>query len=130
VGIGREGGGRHAGGGRGGASTGAYPKCRAGGVGGKMSESQKRNGWQQKRRAEKNDPQSGKGQKPVMVSHKKKTNENMKRRIITLTENDLTRIVRRVLNEQTKPNLGAKLNLICQNDIVGDNFREYGLLYD
>jgi len=35
-----------------------------------------------------------------MVSHKKKTNENMKRRVITLTEDDLTRIVKRVLNEE------------------------------
>ncbi len=115
--------------GRSDASKGSYPKCRAAGVAGKMSDSEKRNACSQKRKAEKNDPQSGKGQKPVMVSHKKKTNESMKRKIITLTENDLTRIVRRVLNEQTKPNPGAKLNLLCQNDIIGDNFREYGLLY-
>ena len=116
--------------GRSDASTGSYPKCRAAGVAGKMSDSEKRNACQQKRKAEKNDPQSGKGQKPVMVSHKKKTNENMKTKIITLTENDLTRIVRRVLNEQTKPNPGAKLNLLCQNDIIGDNFSEYELLYN
>ncbi len=116
--------------GRSDASEGSYPKCRAAGVAGKMSDSEKRNACSQKRKAEKNDPQSGKGQKPVMVSHKKKTNENMKTKIITLTENDLTRIVRRVLNEQTKPNPGAKLNLLCQNDIIGDNFSEYGLLYD
>ena len=88
--------------GRSDASTGSYPKCRASGVAGKMSDSQKRSACQQKRRAEKNDPQSGKGQKPVMVSHKKKTNENMKRRIITLTEDDLTRIVKRVLNEDAE----------------------------
>lgn len=116
--------------GRSDASTGSYPKCRAAGVAGKMSDSEKRNACQQKRKAEKNDPQSGKGQKPVMVSHKKKTNENMKTKIITLTENDLTRIVRRVLNEQTKPNPGAKLNLFCQNDIVGGNFNEYNLTFD
>ena len=86
--------------GRSDASEGSYPKCRAAGVAGKMSDSEKRNACSQKRNAEKNDPQSGKGQKPVMVSHKKKTNENMKRRIITLTEDDLTRIVKRVLNEE------------------------------
>lgn len=86
--------------GRSDASEGSYPKCRATGVAGKMSDSEKRNACQQKRKAEKNDPQSGKGQKPVMVSHKKKTNENMKRRVITLTEDDLTRIVKRVLNEE------------------------------
>ena len=58
--------------GRSDASTGSYPKCRAAGVAGKMSASQKRNACQQKRKAEKNDPQSGKGQKPVMTSYKTK----------------------------------------------------------
>jgi hypothetical protein len=58
--------------GRSDASTGSYPKCRAAGVAGKMSDSQKRNACQQKRKAEKNDPQSGKGQKPVMTSYKTK----------------------------------------------------------
>jgi len=100
--------------GRSDASEGSYPKCRAAGVAGKMSDSQKRNACSQKRKAEKNDPQSGKGQKPVMVSNRKKTNENMKRRIITLTEDDLTRIVKRVLNEEKEkpiisPNQEIKL---------------------
>jgi hypothetical protein len=54
------------------ADTGSYPKCRAAGVAGKMSDSQKRSACQQKRKAEKNDPQSGKGQKPVMTSYKTK----------------------------------------------------------
>ena len=54
------------------ADTGSYPKCRAAGVAGKMSDSQKRNACQQKRKAEKNDPQKGKGQKPVMTSYKTK----------------------------------------------------------
>lgn len=58
--------------GRSDASTGSYPKCRAAGVAGKMSVSQKRNACQQKRKAEKNDTQSGKGQKPVMTSYKTK----------------------------------------------------------
>ena len=58
--------------GRSDASKGSYPKCRAAGVAGKMSVSQKRNACQQKRKAEKNDPQSGKGQKPVMTSYKTK----------------------------------------------------------
>jgi hypothetical protein len=100
--------------GRSDASEGSYPKCRAAGVAGKMSDSEKRNACSQKRKAEKNDPQSGKGQKPVMVSNKKKTNENMKRRIITLTEDDLTRIVKRVLKEEKEepiisPNQEIKL---------------------
>lgn len=54
------------------ADTGSYPKCRAAGVAGKMSDSQKRAACQQKRKAEKKDPQSGKGQKPVMTSYKTK----------------------------------------------------------
>ena len=58
--------------GRSDASSGSYPKCRAAGVAGKMSDTQKRNACQQKRKAEKNDPQSGKGQKPVMTSYKTK----------------------------------------------------------
>lgn len=85
-------------------SKGSYPKCRAAGVAGKMSDSAKRAACQQKRRAEKNDTQSGKGQKPVMTSYKprKNTNENMSR-IITLTEADIQKIVMRVLNEQKDP---------------------------
>lgn len=51
-------------------SKGAYPKCRAAGVASKMSDSQKRSACQQKRTAEKKDPQRGKGQKPVMTSYK------------------------------------------------------------
>ena len=51
---------------------GAYPKCRASGVAGKMSDSEKKSACQQKRRAEKKDTQTGKGQKPIMTSYKKK----------------------------------------------------------
>jgi hypothetical protein len=58
--------------GRSDADKGSYPKCRAAGVAGKMSDSQKKSACQQKRKAEKNDPQTGKGQKPVMTSHKTK----------------------------------------------------------
>jgi hypothetical protein len=62
------------------ASSKAYPKCRAAGVAGKMSDSQKKAACQQKRKAEKKDTQTGKGQKPVMTSYKpkkKKTNESV-----------------------------------------------------
>jgi len=55
-------------------SKGSYPKCRAAGVAGKMSDSQKRAACQQKRRAEKKDTQTGKGQKPIMTSYKPKKN--------------------------------------------------------
>jgi hypothetical protein len=54
------------------ADSGSYPKCRAAGVAGKMSDSEKKNACQQKRRAEKKDTQTGKGQKPIMTSYKVK----------------------------------------------------------
>ena len=47
-------------------SKGAYPKCRAAGVAGKMSDSQKRAACSQ----------TGKGQKPVMTSYKPKKSKN------------------------------------------------------
>ena len=53
-------------------SKGAYPKCRAAGVAGKMSDSAKKAACQQKRTAEKKDSQTGKGQKPIMTSYKPK----------------------------------------------------------
>jgi hypothetical protein len=53
-------------------SKGAYPKCRAAGVAGKMSDSSKKAACQQKRKAEKKDTQTGKGQKPIMTSYKPK----------------------------------------------------------
>ena len=83
-------------------SKGAYPKCRAAGVAGKMSDTQKRSACQQKRQAEKKDTQTGKGQKPVMTSYKPKNKlkEDMRQQIITLTESDIMKIVRRVLKEQ------------------------------
>jgi hypothetical protein len=58
--------------GRSDSDKGSYPKCRASGVAGKMTDSQKKSACQQKRRAEKKDTQSGKGQKPVMTSYKTK----------------------------------------------------------
>jgi hypothetical protein len=81
--------------GRGDADEGSYPKCRAAGVAGKMSDSQKRAACQQKRRAEKMDTQSGKGQKPVMTSYKtkkKSQNENF-----SINEGNIERIIRKIL---------------------------------
>ena len=94
-------------------SKGSYPKCRAAGVAGKMSDSQKRSACQQKRTAEKKDTQTGKGQKPIMTSYKPK-NESMKK-TIRLTENDLIRIVKRVLTEQPEPKKGDYITLSCIN---------------
>lgn len=64
-------------------SKGAYPKCRAAGVAGKMSDSQKRAACAQKRKAEKQDTQSGKGQKPVMTSYKPKKESIDKKKVLT-----------------------------------------------
>lgn len=78
-------------------SKGSYPKCRAAGVAGKMTDSQKKSACQQKRRAEKNDPQRGKGQKPVMTSYKpKKTNEEFFKKT-SITEHDIQRLVNKIL---------------------------------
>ena len=106
-------------------SKGSYPKCRAVGVAGKMSDSQKQSACQQKRTAEKKDTQTGKGQKPVMTSYKPK-NESMKK-TIRLTENDLIRIIKKVITEQTAPK-GKVLNLFCQSK--NNSFRESGLTLD
>jgi len=67
-----------------------YPKCRAAGVAGKMTDSQKKAACAQTRRAEKTNPKSGTGNKPKMVSYKKKkTNEEIliKKILSTLNEN-------------------------------------------
>lgn len=63
----------------------SYPKCRAAGVAGKMSDFQKRAACAQKRKAEKTHSKVGTGNKPKMVSYKpkKKVNE-MVDRIIKL----------------------------------------------
>ena len=54
-----------------------YPKCRAAGVAGKMSDSAKRSACSQKRRAEKKEPKVGTGNKPTMTSYKPK-NESLR----------------------------------------------------
>lgn len=53
-----------------------YPKCRAAGVASKMTDAQKKSACSQKRRAEKAHPKPGTGNKPTMVSHKKKKSQN------------------------------------------------------
>jgi hypothetical protein len=68
---------------------GAYPKCRAAGVASKMSDYEKKAACAQKRRAEKKDTQTGKGQKPVMTSYKPKDkkNESIDRLVNIVLEN-------------------------------------------
>jgi len=73
--------------GRSDADKGAYPKCRAAGVAGKMSAAEKKSACSQKRRVEKKDTQTGKGQKPNWVSHKKKTKkESLDQLVNIITE--------------------------------------------
>lgn len=50
--------------------TKGYPKCRAVHVASKMSDSQKKSACAQKRKAEKKEPKTGKGNKPTMTSYK------------------------------------------------------------
>jgi hypothetical protein len=76
--------------GRSDADEGSYPKCRAAGVAGKMSDSQKRAACQQKRRAEKKDTQTGKGQKPVMTSYKPKKKKTQNESLDIIVRNILS----------------------------------------
>jgi len=62
------------------ASDKGYPKCRAAGVASKMSDSQKRNACQQKRKAEKTHSKSGTGNKPKMTHYEPK-NESLRESI-------------------------------------------------
>jgi hypothetical protein len=69
--------------------TGAYPKCRAAGVAGKMSDSAKKAACSQKRRAEKKDTQTGKGQKPVMTHYEPKKKRTQKESLEIIVKNIL-----------------------------------------
>ena len=69
---------------------GAYPKCRAAGVAGKMSDSAKKAACAQKRKAEKKDTQTGKGQKPVMTSYKPKKKRTQNESLEKIIKNILS----------------------------------------
>ena len=73
------------------ASDKSYPKCRAAGVAGKMTDSEKRSACSQKRKAEKTHSKSGTGNSPKMVSYKprEKQNESLK----DLIKNELRRLI-------------------------------------
>jgi hypothetical protein len=78
--------------GRSNTDKGGYPKCRAAGVAGKMSDSQKKAACQQKRSAEKKDTQTGKGQKPIMTSYKPKKKRTQNESIQILVNKILSNI--------------------------------------
>lgn len=69
----------------------AYPKCRAAGVAGKMSDSEKKSACSQKRREEKKNPKTGKGNKPTMVSYepKKPQNESLRGLILKVIKEEI-----------------------------------------
>ena len=69
---------------------GSYPKCRAAGVAGKMSDSAKKSACAQKRKAEKQDTQTGKGQKPVMTSYKPKKKRTQNESLEKIIKNILS----------------------------------------
>jgi len=97
--------------GRSNTDKGSYPKCRAAGVAGKMSDSAKQNACRQKREAEKKDTQSGKGQKPIMTSYKpkkKNTNEGMRQ------------FIKSILNEQVRKNKMIDLGEMVESQYVND----------
>jgi len=71
-------------------NKGAYPKCRAVGVAGKMSDSAKRAACAQKRKAEKKDTQTGKGQKPIMTSYKPKKKRTQNESLEKIIKNILS----------------------------------------
>ena len=72
------------------ASDRGYPKCRAVGVAGKMSDSQKKAACAQKRKAEKTHNKTGTGNKPKMVSYKpKKKNESISENIKIMVRQSL-----------------------------------------
>ena len=83
--------------GRSDADKGAYPKCRAAGVAGKMTDADKKAACRQKRNAEKKDTQTGKGQKPIMTSYKSKDKKNESLERLT------NLVVKRLTEDETKP---------------------------
>lgn len=111
----------------------SYPKCRAAGVAGKMSDSEKKAACRQKRAAEKKDTQTGKGQKPVMTSYKpkKKTNEGMRQIIKSILRerierNDMLELGKLVEMEHTKD---PKVAIEIATDHLQQNPRYYCVLY-
>lgn len=61
----------------------SYPKCRAKGVAANMTDAQKKSACSKKRKAEKSNPKVGTGNKPTMVSNKKKSQNESLRDLIS-----------------------------------------------
>lgn len=99
------------------ADEGAYPVCRAAGVAGKMSQSEKDSACRRKREKEKKDPQSGKGQKPtrIKIKNHKKKNEAIDRLVNLVLERE----EKMVISEQLQYHLDNKIS-------ISENVFRYG----
>ena len=84
-----------------------YPKCRAKGVASKMTDSQKKSACSKKRKAEKKDNQTGKGQKPVYSSYKPR-----KESVEFLPPIKLVNLAGKILYEAKKQGINENLTVI------------------
>ncbi len=84
-----------------------YPKCRAKSVASKMSDSQKKSACSKKRKAEKKDTQTGKGQKPVYSSYKPR-----KESVEFLPPLKLVNLAGKILYESKKQGITENLTII------------------
>ncbi len=84
-----------------------YPKCRAKGVAAGMSDAQKRAACSKKRKAEKADTQTGKGQKPVYSSYK-----TTKESVSYLPPITLAKLAGKILYEMKKNGVKSNLTVI------------------
>ena len=85
----------------------SYPKCRAKGVAASMSDAQKRAACAKKRKAEKADTQTGKGQKPVYSSYK-----TTKESVEFLPPLKLVSLAGKILYESKKQGITENLTII------------------
>ena len=85
----------------------SYPKCRAKGVAASMSDAQKRAACAKKRKAEKADTQTGKGQKPVYSSYK-----TTKESVNYLPQITLAKLAGKILYEMKKKGINENLTVI------------------
>jgi hypothetical protein len=84
-----------------------YPKCRAKSVASKMTDSQKKSACSKKRKAEKKDTQTGKGQKPVYSSYKPR-----KESVEFLPPLKLVNLAGKILYESKKQGITENLTII------------------
>ena len=92
-----------------------YPKCRAAGVAGKMSDSEKKSACSQKRREEKKNPKTGKGNKPTMTSYKPRK-ESIRELIKNILQEEIT--------ENSNNNIILRRRLSTIESLIDKNIKE------